>query len=276
MQCFAAINMNERNGMMGLTGLILASMLLVGCAAHVAVMPASSPLPVSSQITRLWWRNDPLNRAIIYRHRLASLIREDSERALAELQSRVTETNSIEERIALADLTVRYAQKLGRTNAQKALAFYLSGAASSFRQLVARDNSSSINPWSYRFRKTYNQATAGVLTMLQTVAGAMRTNHVVAACGRSFRLEAASGTSSFELLNYYQWLPADCWGQTGLHARHRNDGLGARLIAFRTNRLATPLELHRPDEGIFDLREPASARGGQAHPQTAPCATGPT
>jgi hypothetical protein len=50
--------------------LILATLFLAGCATHVEVMPAGGHQAASSQITRLWWREDSRNRGVIYRRPL--------------------------------------------------------------------------------------------------------------------------------------------------------------------------------------------------------------
>ena len=179
-------------------------------------------------------------------------MREDAEQALAELRTCVAERNQTEETTTLANLMLLYGQKLERVNPQKSLSLHLTTAALSYRHLVDGNGPSATNEWNLRLRKTYNQATAGVVDVLQRVPGGMRTNHLVTACGESFSLEVVSGDSAVNLLSYERWLPADHWEQSGLNTRYREDGLGARLIAFCTNRMTAPVERHRPDEGIFD------------------------
>ena len=234
---------------------ILASAFLAGCTTAVVVAPVTRSPSVqkggSFQATRPWWSEDSLNRKVVHRHSLDRLIRENPERALVELDAFVSQSHRIEETAALVDLTFRYGNKLERTEPQKSLGLYLAAAATGYRRLVRPNRPWCSNPLDLRLRESYNKATGGVVMLLQALPGGMRTNHVASACGRSFGVEARSGDFSSSPFYFDRWLLADRWKQRGLNAHYLNDGLGARLIAIRTNHLASPLELHQPDEGIF-------------------------
>ncbi|MCI0534214.1 MAG: alpha/beta fold hydrolase [Verrucomicrobiales bacterium] len=245
-----------QSGRVWFVAVFVVATFLGGCTTQIGVAPTDSSLSAlarsSSQVTRLWWWNDLDNRKLVYRYGLGTWMREDAEQALAELRTRVAECNQAEETATLANLMLLYGQKLERVNPEKSLSLHLTTAALSYRHLVDRDGPSATNEWNRRLRRTYNQATAGVVDMLQALPDGMRTNHLVTAYGESFYLQVVSGDSAVNLLNYDRWLPADHWEQSGLNARYRTDGLGTRLIAFCTNRMTDPVERHRPDEGIFD------------------------
>src|SRR5439155_7797604 len=157
----------------------------------------------------------------------------------------------MEEVTSLADWDCRYGRKLERTQPQKALGLYLNATALAYERIANWNALCSTNAWNTRMVQSYNQATAGAAMLLQRLPGGLRTNHVVSVGDRSFWIEAQSGDAFSGPGLYDQWLSADDWNQTGLSHRYRNEGLGARLIAIRTNRQATALEAHQPDEGII-------------------------
>ena len=99
--------------------------------------------------------------------------------------------------------------------------------------------------------RSYNKATVGAAMLMQRLEVGLRTNQVVSVGAQPFQVEAQSGDAFSNLRCYDQWLSADDWNQIGLSHRYRNEGLGARLVAIRTNQQKTALELHQPDEGII-------------------------
>ena len=236
-------------------GVILAMAMATGCATRVQVTPVNDAPVVSKgasfQVTRHWWSEDSLNRNVVYRHHLGRLIRQDPERALVELEAVVSRSRQVEEIAALADLTFSYGEKLEHSEPQKSLGLYLVSAEIGYHHLIEPSHQSRTNQWDLRILESYNKATAGVVMLLQKLPGGVRTRHVASACGQSFDVETKSGDFSSSPNYYDRWLPADHWKQRGLSSHFWNDGLGARLIAERTNHFASPLERHQPDEGIF-------------------------
>ena len=236
-------------------GVLVACALLPGCATRVRVFPhSSSPTPgkpESSQINRPWWADDALHRELVRRHELGSLIRKNPDLALHELHQVVLRESKTKEIAVVASLTLHYGQKLERTQPDQALGVYLNVASLGYRHIIGQNAEFFTNQCQVRLRESYNQATAGAVSLLQKLPNGMRTNHLVSACGQTFLLEVGAGDAASSPHFYDQWLLADQWRQRGLAHHHRNDGLGARLIAIRTNRQASALELHLPDEGIF-------------------------
>lgn len=236
-------------------GVMIVFGFLCGCTTQVEISPKTKPGIVSNHrsphVTPPWWSDDSLNRKVVHRHDLATLMRTDPERALAELNAVVSRSQQTEDIAAFADLTFRYGQKLEHSDPQKSLALCLVAAAVGYRHLIEQNKFSSADQWDLRIRESYNKATASVVMLLQSLPGGMRTSHVASVCGQSFGIQPKSGGFSSSPLYYDAWLLADAWKQRGLDAHYWNDGLGARLIAIRTNRFASSLELHQPDEGIF-------------------------
>jgi pimeloyl-ACP methyl ester carboxylesterase len=225
--------------------------LAAGCATQVKVF-SKSPAPAGGKTSQYpWWADEPMHRELVRHHRLGSLIRRDPGLALHELHRALSGESEMEQVAAVASLTLRYGQRLERTQPQQALGLYLGTAALGYRHMVVQDSASFTNPCQIRLRESYNRGTAGVVSLLQELPGGMRTNHSVSACGQSFLLTVETGDAASSPYFYDRWLPADQWQQRGLAHHHRNDGLGARLIANRTNRQVSALELHLPDEGIF-------------------------
>jgi len=236
-------------------GVVVVCALLSGCTTRVRVFPknfSSSPgkpeLPGSNCP---WWADDAVHRELVRRHELGSLIRKNPDLALHELYQVVSHESKTEEVAAAASLTLRYGQRLERIQPQEALGVYLKVASLGYQHLISTDVVSFTNKWQVRLCESYNLATAGAVTLLQRLPGGMRTNHLVSACGQSFLLEVETGDAASSPYFYDHWLLADQWRQRGLTHHHWNGGLGARLIAIRTNRQASALEMHLPDEGIF-------------------------
>ena len=227
---------------------------LSGCATRVGVVPANQSHPAAhpamSQVALPWWY-DPLDREIIRRHNLQARLRRNPDRALLELQAIVSRCPEMGEVATLADWNCRYGRKLERTQPQKALGLYLNAAALAYERIANWNTLSSTNAWNTRMVQSYNQAIVGAAMLLQRLPGGFRTNHLVSVGDRSFWIEAQSGDVFSGPGLYDQWLSADDWNQMGLSHHYRNEGLGARLIAIRTNRQATALEAHQPDEGII-------------------------
>jgi len=219
--------------------------VLNGCVRHVNVKPVFQKAQ-----GRSWWES-PGNREVVFQYKLAERFRREPVQALSDLD-RVVTRSCADEIAALTDLNVRYGKKLETKDPQESLGFYLAASAAGFRHFTEQARASSTNQSDLRVRDVYNQAVAAIVMTLQRLPGGVHSNRTVMVNGQNFRLAATSETPSFGLLDYTQWLPADHWAETGLKAHRRNDGFGARLIAYRTNRLASAMERHRADEGIFD------------------------
>jgi len=236
-------------------GVAIALAFPAGCATRVEVVPVDKPAFVSKgasfQLTRLWWREDSLNEKVVHRHNLERLMRQDPERALIELEEAVSRCYQAEEVAALIDLTFRYGEKLEHTEPQKSLGLYLAAAATAYHHLIEQNKPSRTDQWDIRICESYNKATEAVVMLLQKLPGGMQTPHGASACGQLFCIEAEPGDLSSSPFYYDEWLPADRWKERGLRSHYWNEGLGARLIATRTNHLTSPLERHQPDEGIF-------------------------
>jgi hypothetical protein len=237
-------------------GAILATTFLAGCAPQIEVVSTNRSAVVSTdksfKFARHWWDEGSLNRKVVHQHNLERLIREDQERALVALGDVSSRSRQVEDIAALSELTFRFGQTLEHTDPQKSLGLYLAAADIGYHHLIGKNEPSSTTQYELRIRESYNKATTGVVTLLQKLPGGMHTHHVASASGRSFDVEPKSGDFSSSPLYYDQWLPADGWKQRGFNVHYWNEGFGARLVAARTNHLVSPLERHRPDEGIFD------------------------
>jgi len=240
-------------------GFLVAAVVSAGCTTHVEVFPdhqsSSRPEAGSYRLAGPWWA-DPQSSAILREHELEKLISANPDLALQKLHGAVSDSANVESVTAAADLTLRYALTLERAQPQQAAGWNLAAAALAYRPIASGASLPTTNPWNLPIVQTYNRATAGAVTLLQKLPGSLRTNHVLSAGGFAFRVAAQAGDAESSPHEFDQWLVADHWQQKGLQQRHRNDGLGARLIAVRTNRLATALDKHLPDEGVF---RPATA-----------------
>jgi pimeloyl-ACP methyl ester carboxylesterase len=182
---------------------------------------------------------------------LETLIRKNPDLALQKLKVAVAGNAKHDEIAALAALTVRYGRELERTQPEKAAELYLTAATLAYQNFANKVESSATNLSNSLSVQAYNQATLGVVILLQRLPDGLRTNHILSLGGQSVRLETQAGDSDSDPRYYDQWFAADQWKQRGLTHNYRLDGLGARLVAFRTNRQATALELRQADEGIF-------------------------
>ncbi len=228
--------------------------LLPGCATRVRVAPATQTQPASHAAARpasLPWWCDSFDQEIIRRHNLQALMRKNPDRALLKLQSVVSRHPDVAAVAALSDLNCRYAATLQRAQPQKAMGLYLNAAASAYGWIANGKGLTSTNPWNVRMVQSYNKATVSGTMLMQRLPGGLLTNHVVSVGAQPFRVEAQSGDAFSDLRRHDQWLSADDWNQVGLRHRYRNEGLGARLVAIRTNQQETALEVRQPDEGII-------------------------
>src|SRR5437773_65506 len=251
--CTGILTMSARRHL----GLLFALGFLAGCATHVQVIPnspssASPGKHESFQVARQpWWRGDPLQSELLRRHKLQKLIRKNPDLALQKLNEAVAINSKIDEVAAAAGSTLRYGHELERTQPEKAVSLYLTAAVRAYQAFTCGAETSSTNPPNSRIVQEYNHATLRVVMLLQNMPGGMRTNHVLLVSGKAVRVEAQAGDTDSDPCCYDQWFAADHWKQRGLTHSYRLDGLGARLVAFHTNRQATALELRQPDEGIF-------------------------
>lgn len=228
----------------GLTCLALAS----GCSSGVAVRPASDR---HSRPTGQGWWDGWLCGTVVREHDLVALIRREPGEALHRLRATITPETATYEVFAIAELERRYGRLLERRQPRHALACYLDAAALAYAQFDLGVIPTATNSWVTNLVETYNQATLGTVRLWQRLPGGLASNQLVVADAVSFRLEAIPGDASSDPRHVEHWLAADDWQETGLHRRFRSDGLGARLIATRTNRQESALELHEPDEGII-------------------------
>lgn len=239
---------------------VVCSVLLGGCGTRVELLPGSAsrgPVrPDVSQGLRPFWWGDPRLEATLARHGLESLMGHDPAAALCRLQSTLAGSSSLEDREALVELMTRYARRLERAHRDDSIAWYLAAAGGAFRYLSdpVAENGSGVEPG--RFLEAYNRATARVVSLVQLPAGGWRSNRVFVACGSEFRVELPLEGALLTGPGYDRWLSADDLEERGLSHHFRTNGVGARLVAVRTNHQQSPLELHQPDEGVFD---PATA-----------------
>jgi hypothetical protein len=192
---------------------VVVCVLLAGCATRVRVLPhgnsATPGKPESSRSNCPWWAEDALHRELVRRHELGFLIRKNPDLALHELNQAISHESKTEEVAAVASLTLRYGQTLERTQPQLALGVYLNVAALGYQQIIGQDAVSFTNQWQVRLCESYNQATAGAVTLLQRLPHGMRANHLVSACGQTFWLEVETGDAASSPHFYDQWLVAD-------------------------------------------------------------------
>lgn len=253
--------------------LVVVAALLGGCAARVEVLPVRRSAPalvrhaVEAPPPKAWW-DEPATRPAVQRNRLVARLRDDPAFALRELESKISPENHPADAAALATLTFLHGQKLERTQPPEALGQYLNAAALAYRHLGTTALSPATNQALLDLRSAYNRATEGVVRLLQELPGGLQSNQIVAAGGGLVRIETVLGDGAASCGPDGRWLPAERWAQRGLSHRFRNDGFGAPMIAMRTNHKSSPLEQHRPDEGIFDhataVLEFPSSRGGAA------------
>ncbi len=185
------------------------------------------------------------------RRSLQGLILRSPELALQQMCEAVYTNSTVDEIADSAHLAVLYAAELARVDPAKAAGMDALAASLAYRQITSGTALPSTDPWNSRIVQTYNEAVAGVVSLLQSRVGALHADHDLSACSYSFRVKVQQGDAESCPPCYDEWLPADRWEQRGLWNRYRGEGLGARLIAVRTNRLVSVLERHLPDEGIF-------------------------
>ncbi len=234
--------------------------LMAGCSSsQVKVLRSSSRQSMAHQATLSlagpWWWDDTLNRSVIYRHHLERLANREPETALSVLNALVARDGQPDELAALTDLSLRYGRRVEHSAPETSLGLYLAAAWLSYRHLTNSAAPVRDAEWNRRIEHSFNQATANTVELLQTLPGGLRTNHLASAWNKTYRIGAVSGDTA-DTLAYDQWLPADGLLPIGFRNHYTTEGLGAPLVAMRTNQLQTPLDQHRPDEGIID---PATA-----------------
>lgn len=238
---------------------LLALVLLAGCSTRIQVAPtprfATSGERGAVHGGGVWW-GEPVCRRVLVRHDLERFIRREPERALQELETIALRSLKEDERAAATLLAYRYAQKLELARSDKALAYYLKAAQLGYCHLSRTDWKSLTNRWDEPICRTYNQAVAGTVTMLQRRPGGLRTNQTVTLAHQMVEVNTRPGTADFHVLDYDQWHPAEGWRQVGFENHYFAEGIGARLVASRTNHLKSSLERHLPDEGVV---HPATA-----------------
>lgn len=256
------------------TGMILS--LLVGCSSsQVRVLPSQAARSMPRQATLgpagPWWWEDTLNRRVVYQHHLERQMNRTPEAALSELNAIVARDDRVDEVAALADLSLRYGRRVENAEPQTSLGLYLAAASVSRRHLTNAVGMVGDTKSPSRIERSYNQATANTVALLQTFPGGLHSAHLASAWGKSYSIEAVSGDVS-ETLGYERWLPADGLSEVGFLHHYIIEGVGAPLVALRTNQFKTAMDRHRPDEGIID---PATAvlrfdapRDASAHTQT--------
>ena len=183
-------------------------------------------------------------------------MRRDPAAALCRLQATLSEASSLDDREALAELATRYARRLERTHRDDSITWYLAAAEGAFRYLSGPGAEAASGASPGRLLESYNRATARVVSLLQLRSGGWQSNRVFVACGAEFRVELPAEGALLTAPGYDRWLSADDLEERGLSHHFRTNGVGARLVAVRTNRQESALELHQPDEGVFD---PATA-----------------
>jgi len=203
-----------------------------------------------------WWWGDAAGRQLVYRYKLAGLMRADPDRALAELDRLLVNGTNRDDIASLAELRLRSGDEREKANPEKSLGDYLAAASASYRYLAQGDAAGATNRGENRFVSLYNRATAGSVQALQRLPGGLFRDRTVSLAERTFHVHAEAQGDSLGDAVLDRWVPARDWAQIGLDHHYKNDGIGATLIASRTNGQASPLELHQPDEGIV---QPATA-----------------
>lgn len=255
-------------------GLLVALVLLAGCARKVAVLPQpGEPLPLRHAGTRdfraAWWAEDSTEADMVRRLGVEKRIDREPEAALRALYEDGAWDRK-DDAVCLAGLTLRHAREVERASRHRAACGYLTAAALAYPRLG--ETGQMTNLATIKAVRIYNDAVLGLVLTLQSLPGGLRTNHVLTVFDRPVPVGIVAGDSDSDPGGVDQWLAADRLRQRGLARRHRLDGLGARLVSVRTNHQATPLELRQPDEGIFHAStavirfEPQDApgRGGDA------------
>lgn len=176
--------------------------------------------------------------------------------------------------ISAAIAALRQARAVEATRPKEAAGHYLTAASLAYHDFGAVAPPPGVGPAVSRTVRTYNEAALGLVLSLQKLPGGLRTNHVLSVKGEPVRVLVQGGDTDSDPGYYDRWLAADQWRQIGLAHSYRLDGLGARLVAVRTNRQETPIEVRQPDEGIFHsstaiLRFPAEPDGSGPTTQTA-------
>jgi pimeloyl-ACP methyl ester carboxylesterase len=149
-----------------------------------------------------------------------------------------------------SEVAIGRAQRLEKSNPEKAMALYLHAADLAFQGFFLKECSNPVDSRCDSFKVFYDRSVRGILSYL---SGKKWNNNSIppfeSGLGRTFTLSVSEKDHVEDPTEYASIEPASSIGLEGLTNRHRREGIGVSLVACRKRRDGDGLEEYLPRVG---------------------------